>query len=174
MSSQSEPGTTLQERSSQATSVLCQALELGELSSANQKYLALALMQVATEEVSRNGSFAERVRSLYLSLVPQKTTGTKPTASASWQIKLTPVGTVDQSLLDPYGPPNPFALQQLYGDAQLPLALERYSPARLKEAAEIVQQRFPGTKPKKNSKASIIEYIVSTITAGSTADGSER
>jgi hypothetical protein len=64
----------------------------------------------------------------------------------------------------PYGPPNPFVLQQVYGDDQLALALERHPPAKLKEAVVIVQERYPGTKPKKPTKASIIAYIVETIT----------
>jgi hypothetical protein len=74
---------------------------------------------------------------------------------------------MDESLIDPYGPPNPFGLQQLYGDEQLALALDRYAPARLRGAVPIVQERFPGTKPKSMSKAAIIEYIVKTLTARS-------
>ncbi len=173
MSSATETATTLQQHSAQATRELCAALGLGTLSPANVKYLSLALTQAATAEASQNEDFAERVRSLYQSLVPAKATrepssrgSSRARGSKGWDVKLTPIGTVDDALLDPYGPPNPFALQQLYGDEQLPLALGRYTPAKLKDAVAVVQQRYPGSKPKKMTKASIIEYIVNTI-AGS-------
>lgn len=172
MSSAVETTTTIQQRSAQATHDLCEALDLGALSPANLKYLALALTQVAVVEVSRSGDFAERIRTAYQSLLPEKpkrgtssVQGGRPGGNKAWKVKLMPIGTVDESLLDPYGPPNPFALQQLYGDEQLALALERYTPAKLKESVAIVQQRYPGTKPKKLTKAEIINYIVRTIAA---------
>lgn len=171
MSSAIETSATVQQRSVQATRELCEGLGLGTLSPANLKYLSLALTQAATEEVSRNSHFAERVRSLYLSLLPQRTKrvapsvgSARPGGSKAWNVKLKPVGTMDETLLDPYGPPNPFALQQLYGDEQLPLALGRYTPAKLKEAVALVQQRYPGSKPKKMTKAGIIDYIVEQLT----------
>jgi hypothetical protein len=180
MPSTVETTATLQQRSAQATYELCAGLGLGMLSAADLKYLSLALAQVATEEVSRNSDFAERIRSLYLSLLPKKATrgassggSTRSGGTKAWNAKLTPVGTVDEALLDPYGPPNPFALQRLYGDEQLPLALARYTPAKLREAVALVQERYPGSKPKKMTKAAIIEYIVNTITMPSTGSGAE-
>lgn len=168
MSSTGETQGTLQQRSTQATHELCDALGLGVVSPAELKYLALALMQVAADEAARNADFATRIRTLYLSLLPQNAAASRRTAGArSWEVKLTPIGDMDESLIDPYGPPNPFGLQQLYGDEQLALALERYSPARLRGAVPIVQERYPGTKPKGTSKAAIIEYIVKTLTARS-------
>jgi hypothetical protein len=159
---------TLQQRSIEATNDLCRVLNLEGESSANLKYLALALMHVATEEIAKNGQFGDRVRSAYLELIPQpkvKKTSSGSAGVKPWQIKLTPIGTADESLLDPYGPPNPFALQQIYGEEQLPLALERYTPAQLKEALPLVQSRYPGTKPKKMTKAAIIDYIASCLIA---------
>lgn len=170
MSSVVETTTTLQQQSAQATRDLCEALGLVAVSPANLKYLALALTLVATEEVARGSDFADRVRATYGSLLPARSKpsagsekGGRSAGSKAWNVKLTPIGTVDESMLDPYGPPNPFALQQLYGDDQLVLALGRYSPAKLKESVAIVQQRFPGTKPKKLTKVEIIDYIVRTI-----------
>jgi hypothetical protein len=159
---------SLQERSAQATHALCEALGLGVISPSELKYLALALTQVATDEVATNPALAARLRELYLSLVPKKTVASRrSTSSKSWEVKLTPIGDMDESLIDPYGPPNPFGLQQLYGDGQLRLALERYTPARLRGAVAIVQERYPGTKPKSMSKAAIIEYIVRMLTTES-------
>lgn len=180
MPSTIETTATLQERSVQATRDLCKGLGLEGLSPANLKFLSLALTHVATEEITRNIDFADSVRSLYLSLLPQKAARGAPSRDSSrsggskaWNVKLTPVGTVDEALLDPYGPPNPFALQQLYGNEQLALALARYTPAKLKDAVALVQQRYLGSRPKKMTKASIIEYIVSTITVPSVASGAE-
>ncbi|HEV2236887.1 MAG TPA: hypothetical protein VGR57_09540 [Ktedonobacterales bacterium] len=167
-SSEGNTPRTFQERSSQATHALCEALELGVVGSSELKYLALALTLVATEEVVANADFATRLRSLYLSLIPQRAeTSRRASRVKSWEVKLTPLGNMDESMIDPYGPPNPFGLQQLYGNEQLPLALERYAPARLRGAVAIVQERYPGTKPKSMSKAAIIEYIVKMLTSGS-------
>ena len=168
MSNAGETQGTLQQRSAQATHEFCEALGLGVVSPSDLKYLALALMQVATAEAAQSADFATRIRTLYLSLLPQKTTAsTRATEKQSARAKLIPIGHMDESLIDPYGPPNPFGLQQLYGDEQLALALERYAPARLREAVSIVQERYPGTKPKSMSKAAVIEYIVTTLTARS-------
>lgn len=168
MSSMGETGTTLQQRNIVATSRLCEVLGLGVVSPSELKYLALALTQIAADEAEQNANFATRVRSMYASLLPQKAATSKRSGENKvWQVKLTPIGDMDESLIDPYGPPNPFGLQQLYGDEQLHLALERYTPARLREAVAIVQERYPGTKPKSMSKAAIIDYIVKTLTASS-------
>jgi hypothetical protein len=157
---------TFQERSSQATHALCEALGL-VVNPSELKYLTVALAQAATEEVAANGTLAARIRELYLSLLPQKTVASKRTSGPkSWEVKLTPVGDMDESLIDPYGPPDPFGLQQLYGNDQLQLALERYTPARLRGAVAIVQERFPGTRPKSTSQAAVIEYIVRMLTTG--------
>jgi hypothetical protein len=130
------------------------------------KYLALALTQVATDEAARNADFATRIRTAYLSLLPQKGSASRRApGNSSKKVQLTPIGDMDESLIDPYGPPNPFGLQQLYGDEQLALALNRYAPARLRGAVPIVQERYPGTKPTSMSKAAIIEYIVKALTA---------
>jgi hypothetical protein len=161
-------GMTIQQRSAQATHELSEGLGLGPVSPGNLKYLALALMLVASEEIARNPDFSERIRSLYESLLPQKGSARNTSgAKKPWHVHLTPIGTTDELLLDPYGPPNPFALQQLYGDEQLPLALGQHSPSELRGAVAIVQERYPGTKPKSMSKAAIIEYIVKLLTSGS-------
>lgn len=169
MSSATTTTATVQERSTQATRDLCAALDLGVLSAANLKFLALALMQVATQRIQQDTTFADQVRTAYQSLLPAPKVGrsgasASPGAVKSWQVKLIPIGRADDSLLDPYGPPNPFALQQIYGDEQLALALGRHTPAELRESVLFVQQRYPGTKPKKMTKAGIIDYIVETLT----------
>lgn len=168
MSNADDAQSTLQQRNAQATRECCEALGLGIVSPSDLKYLTLALMQAVTAEATLNADFATRIRTLYSSLLPQKATAsTRAAGKRSVKVQLTPIGDMDESLIDPYGPPNPFGLQQLYGDEQLALALERYAPARLQGAVPIVQERYPGTKPRSLSKAAIIEYIVTTLTARS-------
>jgi hypothetical protein len=80
MSTVMDKPPTLQQRGIEATNELCRVLGLENESSANLKYLALALMQVATHEITYNSEFGDRVRSAYLELIPQpkaKKTGTK-------------------------------------------------------------------------------------------------
>jgi hypothetical protein len=162
---------SVQERTAEASRVLCAALGLVGLSATNMKYLMLALAEVADEEIHRNADFAARLRSRYEALVPARPSRAGRSSGASRpsrssgppKTRLTPVGTVDEGLLDPYAPPNPFLLQQLYGNEQLAAALGRHSLAALKQAVDVVQEQFPGTKPKKLTKPGIIDYIVEHV-----------
>jgi hypothetical protein len=163
---------TIPQQTVQATHNLCSALGLGVLNASQLRYLTLALTQVAAQEAGQSPTFADQVRARYLELAPMKpsrqTSGAGRTSSrrsaGANRVKLVPVGTVDEALLDPYAPPNPFALQQLYGNEQLALALDRYTATKLKEAVTVVKDRFPGTKPKRQTKPGIIEYIVGMLT----------
>jgi hypothetical protein len=158
---------TIQQRGTQATHDLCAALGLGAVSPTHLKYLSLALAEAALAEIAHNPAFADRVRAGYASLPPPRRSGTPKDGDAkdrdAWKVRLTPIGQVDEALLDPYAPPNPFALQRLYGDAQLPLALDRYSLTALKESLALVRERYPGTAPRKLTKPGIIEYIVERL-----------
>ncbi len=175
MSSQVNTTTmTIQQQSAAATRELCQALGLGTLKPAELKLLTVALARVAADETRRNEDFGRRIRSLYQSLLPEKpakkTTPKEsanriPRRSGKQKVELIPIGTVDESELNPYAPPNPWALQRLYGDPQLLLALGRYSPDKLKQTLPAMQQRYPGTKPKRLTKPGIIEYIVEMLTS---------
>ena len=158
---------TVQEQSAAATRDLCQALGLGTLKPAQLKLLTVALARAATEEAQQNEMFRQRVQMLYQSLIPVKAPKPpkppKEVTGRRQKVKLEPIGTVDETELNPYAPPNPWALQRLYGDHQLAAALERYSPQALKEALPAVQERYPGTKPKRVTKPGIIDYIVEML-----------
>lgn len=161
-------GVTTQERSASATRELCRTLGLGALKPAELKFLTIALAEVATSEAQRNMQFAHAISHLYQELLPTKpakATRGKGAAKRKEEAVLIPVGTVDPALLDPYAPPNPWALQILYGNHQLQQALERYSLAKLKEALPLVQERYPGSKPKALTKKGIATYIFSQLTA---------
>jgi hypothetical protein len=162
---------TLQEQGAQATRELWAALDLGPFTPAHTKYLSVALANVAAEEVLKNPEFAQRLRTLVQELVPAKASrrradsdGTSRTsAKGPRRVELIPISTVSEDELSSYGPPNAFVLQRLYGNHQLRLALERYSLTTLKEALTLVQERYPGTKPKKITKPGIIDYIVEHV-----------
>lgn len=158
---------TIQERSASATRELCRALGLGAMKAADLKYLTIALAETAASEAQQNLDFAQAISRRYQSLRPEKppkTSGDNKRKSKNEPV-LEPVGTVDPALLDPYAPPNPWALQILYGDHQLQQALERYSLAKLKEALALVQERYPGGKPTSMSKKGISTYIANLLTA---------
>ena len=168
---------TIQQQSVAATQELCEALGLGVLKPAELKYLTVALARGATEEAQRNDEFKQHIQSLYQSLLPVKPTKAKAPkkepssgarSSGSKKVKLTPIGSVDESELNPYAPPNPWALRRLYGDKQLSAALGRYSADKLKETLPAMQQRYPGTQPKKMTKPGIIAYIVEMLTSADT------
>jgi hypothetical protein len=59
---------------------------------------------------------------------------------------------------------DPYELLRVYGKGQLRAALSRYSLAKLKEAAALVEQRNAGTRPKSRSrKDEVIDYIVGML-----------
>ena len=59
---------------------------------------------------------------------------------------------------NPLAPPDPSFLLSMYGEAQLEKALNRYSPARLKETIKLHLANAPKLK-SKSTKAEIIAYI---------------
>ena len=162
---------SISEQTATATRELCQMLGLVGIKPTEMKYLTLALAQAATDEAERNTAFAEQVRALYRQFIPTRPPKRAPhahTESGRRQgqrrnDELVPIGTVNEALLDPYAPPNPWALQQLFGSEQLATVLNRYSPAKLKEALPLVQQRFPGTRPRAMTKSGIVSYIVEKV-----------
>lgn len=153
-----------------ATRRLCAALELGTLKPKDLKHLSVALTEAATDEVALNKAFAERILRTYRALVEAGAPKRAPKgaiidpARKPAKPKLVPIGHVDPALLGPDMPLNPYVLQQLYGYDQLRLALEGRALKALQQAADVVQQRHPGTAPAKRSqKASLIDYIVRCV-----------
>jgi hypothetical protein len=126
------------------------------------KLLATVLLEAATEELSRSGRFADRVRVTYDALI-----AVKPNRGSSRRqeppAKLTPIKRIEGREIDLGASPDPYFLLELYGKEQLPAALARYPVKALLESVEIVQQHFPGTKPKGKTKAVVIDYIVEHV-----------
>jgi hypothetical protein len=154
---------TAQEQGADATRRLRAVLGLGELSSAALKLLSTAVAQTAAEEAQRNPSFAARLRAAHESLT-QQVKAPKKRSSRPAAVDLVPIGYVDMSDYDPFGPLDPYLLLKLYGHHQLALALSRHPLPKLKEALAMVEARNPGIKPSsRSSKNAIIEYIVTYI-----------
>lgn len=155
---------SVSQRSIQATRRLREVLALDDL-----KFLATAIAEVAAEEAAGNPAFAARIRATYHELEalrpPQRTPRGAHGAPGTPGAVLVPLHAIDDGKeIDPYAPPDPYFLRDLYGDPQLRRALERYSLARLQEAATAIEQGHPGTKPRnRGRKAAIIDYIVAHV-----------
>ena len=132
--------------------------------------LSTALAEVVTEEIRRSFDrrFADNVRLRYQELLSLRTTSTTPRRKQKQElpplVPLTPAGRrmyEGDFHINPFAPPNPAEIVDVYGGAQLGRALQDYTLDMLKQAAAKVQQEHPGTKPaSKARKDAVIEYIV--------------
>lgn len=156
------PRQMLQDRGANATRRLRELLDL-PTDLTDLSLLSTALAEVATEEGGRNRQFASAVRKRYDELTALRG---QPTKRGSRPAKeplppLVPIGRVPGRAIDPYAPPDPHFLTQVYGRHQLARALQDYSRDTLKRTAAELEQRHPGTKPASRSlKDALIVYIV--------------
>jgi hypothetical protein len=132
----------------------------------DQKRVSAALAEAAAEAVRRDSLFAARVRLLYKEMAPTPSTRRTTTQGrgtrAAPDVELVPIKQVDR-FINPAAAPDPYFLLELYGAKQLPLALQRYTVARLREAVELVQERNPGTRPTGKTRQHLIDYIVGRV-----------
>jgi len=171
--------TAVKERSAAATRHLCETLHLETLAPKDLSYLALALAEVASQEAERNTEFNRRIRELFETITPpKKAAKPQPPSSSLWKqptkeelmAPLKAVGSVDESRIAPYAPPDPYALLDLFGVEQLPRALYLRTLANLKRAVPFVQAQHPGTRPTSMAKKdAIVEYIMRYVTQPSEA-----
>jgi hypothetical protein len=133
----------------------------------DQKRVSAALAEAAAEAVRRDSLFAARVRIIYNQMTPAPATHRTTTPGrgtrAAPDVELVPIKQVEGWFLNPGAPPDPYFLMELYGPKQLPLALQRYTVARLREAVELVQQRNPGTRPSGKTRQYLVDYIVEHV-----------
>jgi len=152
---------TTSQRASEATTHLRQVLELDDL-----KILSTALAEVAAKEAQNNAAFAEQIRNVYAEILAANPTKSTVTKKSSEPAKLIPIGNIEDETVSPYGELNPRIILKLYGAEQFPTALGEYTLVSLKEAAELIIQQHPGTKPKsKSKKDDVIAYIIQHVTA---------
>lgn len=75
------------------------------------------------------------------------------------RVRLTPVGRIDENLLDPYAAPNPRALLELYGPRQVGKALMRYTDKGLTQAAHAVGIKVRRPANRRGTIADIIRSV---------------
>lgn len=148
-----------------AVEALWRAVESMEMD--DPKRLASVLVEIASEEIEQSSRFASRVGTLYRALEPVKRSPA-PKATNQRQAKglpedIVPIKHVEGNTFDLGAPPDPYFLLDVYGSQQLPRVLNAYSPKALKEAVEIVQTHKPGTRPQKQTKAGLVDYIVEQV-----------
>lgn len=156
-----------QSPSATATRRFTEALGLGAVKPKDLKHLTLALAEIATDEVSRNPEFAQHIRARFRELVDSEPRIPRPTKSGRLSVDTPLVKTVRPGLtqVSTYGPMDPYALLERYGEAQFETALSRYPLDDLKKASGLVQERNPGTKPKSKARRdALIDYIVQYVT----------
>ena len=149
---------SVKQRGDKATLSLRQTLGL-PATTGDTAVLGTTLAEVASEESLRNARFADAVRERYHDLMaqqlPQKQGQKKELPP------LVPIRRIEGYRADPFSPPDPHFLTQLYGSHQLDRALQDYTLDKLKETAAKVQAAHPSTKPRtKASKQAVIDYIV--------------
>jgi hypothetical protein len=137
----------------------------------DEKVLAAALVVAALDAIQRSESFANHLRAVYerlrTSSRASRATPRAPAQRVAPDIDLIPMREMPDRPFVPGAAPDAYLLYDLYGVDQLPLALGRYTLRDLLLAAELVQQRHPGTKPKnKTKRESVIAYIVEHVTGG--------
>jgi hypothetical protein len=134
----------------------------------NTKVLAAVLAEIAVQELRYNRSFADRLRSAYESAAPKPKPPTKrvgePQPKAP-KVKLTPIKDVGTHEINIAAQVDPYYLYEVFGAAQLPLALGTFSKKKLvDEVVPIVQRRHPEAKPGgKADKQAVIAFVVQYV-----------
>jgi hypothetical protein len=152
---------SVQQRTRRATE------QLRELTGAEDvRLLSAAVTEAAAGEAERSAAFRATVRRIYeeLRLQALVTTQSRPSGKAK-PVELVPLPGTEGARFDPFAPLDPYALLRLYGPHQLGAALSGYSASTLREAAGVVRQKHPKTKPTDARKVdSLIGYIVQQLT----------
>lgn len=134
----------------------------------DHKLVGIALAEVGAERVAADREFAQKVRALYTILqatAEQPKTTAPARGRTSTQVELIPRKIIEGQSFDPAAPLDPYFLVEVFGVEQLQAALEREPAFRLKEAAVLVEQRNPGTKPtNRGQKKALIAYMLQHVT----------
>ncbi len=154
---------TLQQRGAEATRALREALHLPPALN-DTTILGTALARAAAVEIRRNATFAREVQREYAELAALHRPSSRQKARTGRET-LPPLVPVRTDLpfrpVDPFAPPSPQFLSEVYGRPQLGRALQEYTVDILKRTAAVTQARYPGTKPRNGGqKQPLIDYIV--------------
>lgn len=129
----------------------------------DDKRMLAALSEIALDEMSRNPTFAVRVRDRYEELAPQKPAKReKPVKST--KPKLVPIKELPGFQLDATRRLDPWFILEYFGSDQLETALRLQTIGNLRQAIAVVEERHPGTAPRgKITKDSAISYILQHV-----------
>jgi hypothetical protein len=153
----------LKQRGVAATQHLRDVLSLSS-ESIDAGILGTALAEAAAREIRRNPQFGREVSQLYRDMMQ---TQARPAPPRKQQVERLVAIRHTGRVPDPFAPPDPKELMYVYGDDKLARALQDYTVDKLKQAADIVQQTHPGTRPASRAKKSaLIDYIVEYSTNG--------
>jgi hypothetical protein len=157
---------TPKQRGEAAVRRIAQAVGLTNVTARQLPQLTAELAVAACEELTHNPVFLNHVRVVFertmerdASVAPRR----QPRAVAP---KITPIKYVDPSRFATYGPSDPYALFEQYGERQLPLVLKNFLMSDLKKSAALVQDHNPGAQLRpKAKKDEVIEFIVRYVTS---------
>lgn len=169
---------TVAQRTAEATRVSAEYLHFED-----QKRAAAALAEAAAEAVQRDRAFAARVQALYDDMAPPpppaprqprqpagqtggRARGGAKVAKVAPDINLIPIKYIPGYEADSSAPPDPYLLLEMYGPAQLPLAIGRYDKPDLQQAVKLVKARNPKTRPTGASWQALVDYIVEFVGGG--------
>jgi hypothetical protein len=162
-----EPASeTPKQRGEAAVRRIAQAVGLTNVTTRQLPQLTAELAVAACEELARNPTFLNHVRTVFQRTLEHTATSAqtekRPRASAP---KIVPIKYVDPARFATYGPSDPYALFEQYGEQQLPLVLKKFLMTDLTKSAALVQERNPGTRlSPKAKKDEVIEFIVRYVT----------
>lgn len=127
----------------------------------DEKVAITAALEAVYERLAWDADLRERVREKYQEIVALDTGARKKPDLGPVPVPIR-AGTPEQ--YTPYGKFDPYKLNYEYGSNQLRAVLVRGTQRDLREAADIVQARNPGTKPtNRSSKDAMIEYIMEHV-----------
>jgi hypothetical protein len=160
---------TVAQRTAEAMRVSADYLHLED-----QKRAAAAVAEAAAEAVQRNRGFAARVQALYEDMAPPSPSPRQPAArtggktgakvvNVAADVELIPIKYIPGYEADSSAPPDPYLLLEMYGRAQLPLAIGRYDTPDLQQAVKLVKARNPKTQPSGRSWQALVDYIIAYV-----------
>lgn len=157
------PPETIAERSARATRTLCMAVGLDAVPAKDLKFLTVALAEAAAQEAETNEAFAAHIREGFGKLRGEKPTGRKRGGPIVLDT-LKPLRPSELGRLNPFGTLDPYALMDVYGDAQTLQVLNSMQLDELKKTSAIVEERNPGTVPaNRRAKKAYVDYIMQHI-----------
>jgi hypothetical protein len=157
---------THKQRGEAAVRRVAQAVGLTNVTARQLPLLTAELAVAACEELAHNPTFLNHIRAAFERTLEH----TAQAGNAGRQLrtaapKIVPIKYVDPARFATYGPSDPYALFEQYGEKQLPLVLKKFLMADLTKSAALVQARNPGAQLRpKAKKDEVIGFIVRYIT----------